>query len=379
MLTQAPGDNDQCLALLEAIDRPAEIKRLDWPVTDAAEDRAVTRTLLADTPEAQQWRASLGLSAPWPRLVICCGRRADRVAFWIKQQSRGYTKVVSIGRARMPVSSYDLLIAPPPFLVPERANVVKLSLPLTRRRSLAASDVAARGASVPVPKPWFTILLGGEVKQFAASQRVLIESARLAQLGAHRHNGSVVISTSRRTPPALLAAVQSVLERPYVYRWSTESETENPYETLLRDSAALFVTADSASMILDCCASGTPTYVIEYPERLDLRARWRREMFHHLRGVIDRFHDWGFRKAGDHLDHAQEWLHARRILRYPRDLRHFHASVYGMGLARPVSEFDPAILPGSQHPANDLVEASGARAAAARCRALLGAPAIAAE
>jgi mitochondrial fission protein ELM1 len=379
LLTQAPGDNDQSLALLEAIDRPAEIKRLDWPVTDIAEDRTVARALLSETPEAQQWRASLGLCAPWPRLVICCGRRADRVAFWIKEQSGGYTKIVSIGRARMPVAAYDLLIAPPPFLVPERANVVRLPLPLTRRRSLATGDTTARGATIPVPKPWFTILLGGQVKQFAASKQVLTEAARLAQLAARQHGGSVVISTSRRTPPALLAAVESVLERPHIYRWSADGKTGNPYETLLRESAALFVTADSVSMILDCCASGTPTYVIEYPERLDFRARLRRGLFRHVRRVIDRFNAWGLQETGNRLDHAQEWLHARRILRYPRDLRQIHASVYGMGLAHPLSEFDPAALPRSRRPANDLVEASGTRAIAARCRALLQPSALAAE
>lgn len=378
-LTQAPGDNDQCLALLEAIDQPAEIKRLDWPVPDAAEDRAIARALLAETPEAQQWRASLGLCAPWPALVICCGRRADRVAFWIKQQSGGYTRIVSIGRARMPVAAYDLLVAPPQYSLPERANVLRLPLPLTRRRSPATSDITVRAPTIPVPKPWFTILLGGEVKQFAASKQVLTEAAQRAQLAAHRHGGSVVISTSRRTSPGLLAAAEAVLERPYIYRWSADGKTGNPYETLLRDSAALFVTADSASMILDCCASGTPTYVIEYPERVDFRARLRRGMFRHLRGVIDRLHDWGLQKAGDRLDQAQEWLHARRILRYPRDLRQIHASVYEMGLAHPLSEFNPATLPESRRPANDLVEASCARAVAARCQALLQPSALAAE
>jgi hypothetical protein len=50
LLTQAPGDNDQCLALVEALDYPTEFRRLDWSVVDAAEDRAILRELLADTP-----------------------------------------------------------------------------------------------------------------------------------------------------------------------------------------------------------------------------------------------------------------------------------------------------------------------------------------
>ncbi|HEU4825630.1 MAG TPA: ELM1/GtrOC1 family putative glycosyltransferase [Dongiaceae bacterium] len=374
LLTQALGDNDQCLALAEALDRPVAFKRLAWHVADTAEDRAITRALLADTPQAGQWREALGIHAPWPQMVICCGRRSDRIGFWIKRQSRGYTKVVSIGRARRPVAWYDLLVAPPQFSLPERSNVVSLSLPMARRRHMAGRSgtegASPNGASVPVPKPWFTILLGGKVKQFAASEQRLIEAARRAQAAASRHGGSVVISTSRRTPSALIAAVERALDRPYVYRWSDPGAADNPYEVLLRDSGALFVTADSASMILDCCASGTPTYVIEYPERLDLRRRWRRNLFRHLRRAVARCRDWGLDRAGDRLDRVQDWLHARRILRYPRDLRRFHESVYGMGLARPADAFDPAILPRPHRPAGDLSEASGIREAAARALAL---------
>ena len=377
LLTQAPGDNGQCLALAEALDHPSEFRRLDWSVVDVAEDSAILRELLADTPEAQDWRNALDLCAPWPDLVICCGRRADKVAFWIKKQSGGRTKIVSIGRARLSVALYDLLIAPPQFALPERANVVHMPLPMARQQR--ERDAAATRAHVPVPKPWFTILLGGEVKQFASSERVLVEAAQRAQMAADRHGGSVVISTSRRTPRALLEALERVLNRPYIYRWSATAAAENPYETLLLESAALFVTADSVSMVLDGCASGTPTYVIEYPDRLDLAARLRRDVFRYMRKVITQLRGWGFAKASDTLDDMQEWLHTRKILRYPRDLRRFHASVYKMGLARPASEFDPAVLPEPRRPGADLTEVSGIRAVAERCLALVREPIAAAQ
>ena len=203
LLTQAPGDNDQCMALAEALDRPFAIKRLDWPVADADEDRTRIRAFLGDAPAAQLQREVLGLHAPWPSLVLCCGRRSDRVAFWIKRQSHGATRIVSIGRARKSLDAYDLLVAPPQFALPERANVVSLPLPLTRpRRALAAHANDNTHQVIPVPKPWFTILLGGEVKQFASSERRLAKMAKRAQLAAKLHGGSVIVSTSRRTPPA---------------------------------------------------------------------------------------------------------------------------------------------------------------------------------
>jgi hypothetical protein len=369
LLTQAPGDNEQCLALAEALGRPFALKHLDWRVTDRDEDRAMTRALLADTPDAQRWRRSIGLQAPWPRLVICCGRRSDKIAFWIKSQSSGYTKVVCIGRARRPVESYDLLIALPHFFVPPRSNVINLPMPPVRRRGQTKHAVS-NSPIVSVPRPWFTMLLGGEIKQFAASKRALTQVARQAQMAADAHGGTVVVSTSRRTPPALLAAVEGELEHPYIYRWSSTA-ADNPYDMLLQHSAALFVTADSASMILDGVMSGTPTYVIEYPARTDLRGRWRRGVSRFARRLIDLCYGRGLVCAGDGLDWAQEWLHAHHVLRYPRDLTLFYTSIYNLGLARRMASFDPARLPERRDIANDLTDVSGLQDVVARCRALL--------
>jgi hypothetical protein len=361
------------MALAEALDRPFVIKQLAWPVADADEDRVRVRALLADTAAARRQREALGLHAPWPRLVLCCGRRADRVGFWIKRQSHGATKVVSIGRARRPLAAYDLLVAPPQFALPKRSNVIHLPLPLARpRRARAPQPTDNTRPIIPVPKPWFTILLGGKVKQFAASEGRLVKVAKRAQLAAKLHGGSVIVSTSRRTPPALLAAVERVLDRPFIYRWSPAGTMQNPYDTLLHQSAALFVTADSVSMIADACEAGTPTYVIEYPDRQDLRRRWRADLFNQIRSIIGRCRDWGLERTGCRLERLQDWLHAKHILRYPRDLRRFHASVYGMGLARPAEAFDPAVMPVKRMPANDLIEISGVQEVAARCLTLHG-------
>ncbi len=373
LLTHAPGDNDQSLALSEALGVPSVVKHLDWPLTDPEQDRARVRALLADNAEARAQRDAIGLNGPWPRLVICCGRRADRVGFWIKSRSSGRTKVVSIGRAHAPVARYDLLAAPPQYALPERANIVRLPLPLVRRMQDNTPSRGHAGAGsnmVPVPKPWFTILLGGEVKEFVVSPRELERTARAAQEAADRHGGSVVVSTSRRTSPEMLATVARVLKNPYIYRWSAANRDENPYEVLLEQSAALFVTADSASMVLDCAASGTPTFVVEYPERLNLRRRLRRELYRTIRGAVESCRAWGLGRVGRWLDRAQEGLHAGGILRYPRDLRQLNASIFDMALAKRIIDFDPARLPARSRIANDLTELSGIHQLAARCRAL---------
>ena len=370
--THASGDNEQCLALAEALDCPVAIKRLDWAAS--AEDRVVTRRPLSDTEDGARRRRALGLQAPWPSLIVCCGRRASRVAFWVKKQSGGRTRIVSIGRAHRAIEEYDLLVGTPQFMLPKRANVVGLRLPLARQRR----QRNAPSAIVSAPKPWFTILLGGEVKEFDTAESTLKEVALRAQMAADRHGGSVVVCASRRTPEAWIEAVEGALFRPRVYRWppapaneNHANDNSNPYDTLLRDSACLFVTADSASMILDGCGSGAPTYVIESPGRVDFRRSWRRGLFNRLSGLSKSLRQRGLVRAGERVDATQDWLHAQRILRYPRDLRRIQDAVYDLGLAQPASSFDPEVLP-ARKAAQDLIRLSGLSEVVARCRALQG-------
>jgi mitochondrial fission protein ELM1 len=237
--THASGDNEQCLALAEALDRPSVVKRIDW-AGKGKEDRILTRHLLSDTDDGRRRRQALGLHAPWPSLIISCGRRASRVAFWVKEQSGGRTRIVSIGRAHRAIESYDLLVGTPQFLLPKRSNVVGLAC---RWRAGVPRDPRATPI-VSAPKPWFTILLGGEVTDFDTAESTLKEIALQAQMAADQHGGSVIVCTSRRTPESWVEAVEGALYHPRIYRWSPApandnhaNDNGNPYDTLLRGVA----------------------------------------------------------------------------------------------------------------------------------------------
>ncbi|HTQ10185.1 MAG TPA: ELM1/GtrOC1 family putative glycosyltransferase [Fimbriimonadaceae bacterium] len=369
LLTHAEGDNNQCLALAEAVGLPHVVRRVDWPASNPTMDRDRLGDLLRDNEEAQRQRQALGLLAPWPRIVISCGHRSDPVAFWIKRQSRGFTRVVAIGRARESIGEYDLLVTAPPFMLPEHPNVIHLPISLARQGRAAGAGMAAEFTAAP--QPWFTILLGGRVKQFVCGETALMETALRAQAAAERTGGSVVVATSRRTPPELLAAVESVIRSPCILRWSGSREP-SPYVALLHQSAALFVTADSISMIGDGCGSGTPTYIIELPERIDVRRFSRRALYRLIRAISCGLRHVHLPSLAENVDRAQDWLHGKRILRYPRDLRSFHAKVYELRLAQPAAAFNPEVLP-ARRAANPLAGEVAVRAITSRCLSLLSA------
>lgn len=312
-------------------------------------------------------RTSIGLRAPWPRLVICSGRRADDVAFWIRRRSGGRSKIVTIGRAHAALAAYDLVVSTPQYLLPERANVIELSIPISRVRTEIGPRAPA--AQAMGPKPWFTLLLGGRVNEFVACAAALRQAALRTQLAAQRTGGTVIVSTSRRTPPWLLAAVESELEAPTIYRW-TRGGVDNPYATLLQGSAAIFVTGDSASMVVDACQSGTPTYLIELPERVAFRRLWRRGLYGLFRKAAHVLRNANLETMAKTVDRAQEGLHAAGILRYPRDLGRLHAAVAGMGLVRSAAEFDPCQIP-ARRDADLWLGASGVQGVISRCMAWL--------
>jgi hypothetical protein len=172
-----------------------------------------------------------------------------------------------------------------------------------------------------------------------------------------------------RTPPWFLAAVESQLETPTVYRRS-RSDEGNPCTTLLQRSAAIFVTGDGASMLLDACLSGSPTYLIELPQRMGLCRLFRRGFYSFMRNAADFLRYTDLEPMAKAIDRVQEWLHAKGVLRYPRDLRRLHAMAFELGLIRSVTEFDPSQMPARRdagHPAG----ASGVLMVKQRCRAWL--------
>jgi hypothetical protein len=276
LVSQKPGDNNQSIALATAIGLPYLIKRLDWAADEGCEKR-LCDALLADTVEAENARRRLGIAEPWPDAVICCGRRGERFALWIKRQTNGRSKIFKIGRASYSLQHYDLLIATPQFPVPPLPNVVSLRFPPVREHD--GNTISKPGGLKDVlnsfSKPWFAILIGGEVRHFSPSVRRLQDVAHKIQSAADLSGGSVLISTSRRTPSRMMSAIASGLTGThYLYCWSPQDAEMNPYSTLLRKSAAIFVTADSISMMMDASRAGIPTFIIELPRRLSRRALW---------------------------------------------------------------------------------------------------------
>jgi mitochondrial fission protein ELM1 len=84
--------------------------------------------------------------------------------------------------------------------------------------------------------------------------------------------GSILLTTSRRTPAALRAAFRHRFAHAPGVVWLGPEDGENPYAGLLGWADRIICTPDSVNMISEACATSVPVHVVE-PQRTQGRLR----------------------------------------------------------------------------------------------------------
>lgn len=277
LLGKKAGDNNQVLALAEAVGWPVEEKHIrahGWEL--------IPHLLLRVTLAGIDRRASSPLAPPWPDLVISAGRRNEPVARWIRRQSGGRTRLVHIGRPWAAPDCYDLIVTTPQYFLPDTPNVLHNPLPLHRvtRTRVAAAAAELEPQLGELPRPYTTVLIGGDSGPFVFTP----EKARRMAAGVDRlvasTGGSVLVTDSPRTPQATADAFRTALEAPaHAYWWheqAIDSPTTNPYLGYLGLGSRFVVTGESMSMLAEANALGKPLYLFDPG---DPPGRWWRHAY----------------------------------------------------------------------------------------------------
>ncbi len=248
------------IALADSLGWKYSIKRLIYRSSEL-----FTSVFLGPSLSGIHKKHSSSLQTPWPDLIITAGRRNEPVARWIKQQTNNRAKIAHLGRPWAPLDNYDLIITTPQYTLPERNNILHLSLPL---HSVTKDKLAQWRDEWPqklpaLPRPWWIVLLGGNSGPY-----VFLES-KGKQLGewvnqqAKKTQGSVLVSDSARTPIETYSAFLDQLTVPnYDYHWQPDSN-ENPYQGYLALADHLIVTGESMSMLTEAAATETPLYLFD--------------------------------------------------------------------------------------------------------------------
>jgi uncharacterized protein len=253
------GDNTQVRALAEALGWPAEIKRFYYRPWELLSNR-LSGVTLAGIDRA----TSSPLQAPWPDLVITAGRRNEPVARWIKRHAP-HTRLVHIGRPWSPLPVFDLVVTTPQYFLPDTANVLHNRLPLhglTQSRLDAAAAVW-RPRLAHLPRPWIAVMAGGDSGPFVFTADKAQRLAALASELAASGGGALLLTSSARTSPASLAALEAGISVPAcIHRWGS-GQTDNPYLGYLALADRLVVTGESMSMLAEARYTGKPLYIFD--------------------------------------------------------------------------------------------------------------------
>ncbi len=277
------GDDKQSLRLATALGEPFEEKKIVF------NERAATwRLMLGAGLDTVDLASSSRLEAPWPDMVISTGWRQVPVVRWVRWKSGERTRLVQMNRPPGP-RHFDLVLSPPQYEVPARPNIVRLDWPLQPPPEADVLERAARaweGRLASLPRPWTVLLLGGSSHPFKLGP----DDARTLFDGAHERatnaGGSLLISTSRRTPAAALdvfeRASDEAGERVLLYTWSADA-TDNPYHAFLAGGDEFVVTPDSISMLVEVARLGRPLAIAPHTRvrsfAKDVRAAAKR-LFH---------------------------------------------------------------------------------------------------
>lgn len=205
------------------------------------------------------------LTAPWPELVVSCGRRAGLVAAGMRaKRADARTRFIHIQDPQMHPRHFDVVVAMAHDRV-QGPNVIKTVFALhciTPERLAAAGDAfGPRFASYPAPR--VGVLLGGSTNKYRL--RAAAMDAVIAQLqGVLAQGCSLLITPSRRTGEANIAKLaQAFAGDPRVYLY--DFTEENPYMGLLACADMLVVSNDSVNMMSEAHATGKPLYLLALP------------------------------------------------------------------------------------------------------------------
>jgi mitochondrial fission protein ELM1 len=267
------GDDKQVLALATALRGSVRIVQLGDTIPQVIAGRALNSFCLH-----APWYKSRYRSDELPDLMIVAGGRGVALARWAKRASHGRTRIVVLGRPWARLADFDLVVTTPQYALPDAQNVQMNLLPLNHADASRIADAGLQWAPsfAHLPKPWVGALVGGNSGSF----RMTLRSAerlggRLSRL-AQDTGGSVLLTTSGRTPRACAEMIAASLKCPsYIHRWRS-GQSANPYLGIMALADRFVVTNESASMIAEAANTAKAIELFDLPERLTSRilTRW---------------------------------------------------------------------------------------------------------
>lgn len=256
------GNVNQCLGVAEALGFPFIRKNIVY-------------NAFSSLPNWLQGASMIGidrqksdpLTAPYPDIIIAAGRRTVPLARYIKKQTGGKCFITQLMWPGFPIDGLDLIAIPghdtPPALPADSKSTVITTVGAAHRvtpERLTTEHTKWAEKFSDFPTPRTAVLIGGTTKDNKFTINHMHQFGEQISQLAKTANGSLLVSTSRRTDKDMVVALRESITAPcYFHEWTPEGE--NPYFGFLANSDAIIATGDSMSMCSEACATGKPVYI----------------------------------------------------------------------------------------------------------------------
>jgi uncharacterized protein len=284
------GNSKQAVALAEILGLPYKIKKLKYNFLAKLPNFLKFGFLGITTASERSLKGN-------PDVVISSGRRTATIALALKK--RCDSQILQIMNPGISLKHIDVLILPHHDKKPKEKYLTKT---LFIHGALTHNDMCVIQDHSKVwedkfqnfPKPHIAVLLGGKSKNTNFTRINAKTLARLLLKMAEKIGGSLLITTSRRTPRASIEALEQQLKLqktiPYYLYNFHESSTANPYLGLLGISDKIVVTGDSVSMCSEAVQTLKPVYVFS---EVNMISKKHKKYLDHLfaKGVASPLHE----------------------------------------------------------------------------------------
>ena len=201
----------------------------------------------------------------FPDAVFSISRRTLPIALWIKKHSGGKTKIIQLMYSgKYGSDKIDLMILSEHDRgKTDGGNVFYITGCPHRMFPETLAEAKAKWDPVfaHLPKPWTTVIIGGEIKNKPIPpENAEVLAERLLQL--HEVvSGSFLLTNSRRTPQAMQDTIMKKIGHIPAYTYFVGEEKENPIAGFYACADRIVVTGDSVSMVCESCGTGKPVMI----------------------------------------------------------------------------------------------------------------------
>jgi hypothetical protein len=298
LLGARAGDNDQIIALAKALGLPFETKQLSYNRLHLLGPRVLGRSLISLNRSSRE----LIRAEPPPDLTISAGHRSVPAVQSLRRRSGGRTHSIHVGFPRISPARFDLVIATPQYAIPDHPYLLRIPYALTGAAT-REPDPDDEALLTRLPKPRRLLIVGGSTLYWMLDEPALLTALDAMLAKAAKDGGSVLVTTSPRTPPAITQAIEKSLDASRAPALLTAPRKSPRYASLLAAADSIWVTADSVSMVSDAIWTGKPVGLIPIA-----RSALGRLVF----GIANRL------QPGRHI--------------YPQDLRFFWRALANIGI-----------------------------------------------